>query len=385
MQNQSDLHSLVLGLQWRKWLQGWVWRKSLRQHQPRAWYRREPDSTAGLFFDGISFSAFNVSRPTLWIQDRRCPEYNFQCSASKVCIPKNWVCDGEKDCHDNSDELGCLKTTKPLPETDLATELTSDRVQATRNHQVRIEKKADLIPTLPILDWTQETHCPESEFSCATSRVCIPAVWVCDGQKDCADDSDELACSPPELKPNFEPRASNLPLTTEDSIRNQAIFELTSDEPLLLGGSTHTTSRPNGGDVLFKETIPAEHFHPTSTNENPTDFSEQSNVNFFSGRHTFLLSRLSILNFVWLFRVKFRKISVAPPSSTSDATTATCAFLRIGCAMERTTVPTARTKNRAILSVMRHKHRPKRTILRRNQMNTREPPSCRLISIQSIL
>lgn len=43
--------------------------------------------------------------------------------------------------------------------------------------------------------------CPEDHFTCLTSKTsdtkeCIPKSWKCDGQKDCADGTDELNCPP---------------------------------------------------------------------------------------------------------------------------------------------------------------------------------------------
>ena len=36
-----------------------------------------------------------------------CLEWQFQCSDRKRCIDKRRMCDGYKDCSDNSDELEC--------------------------------------------------------------------------------------------------------------------------------------------------------------------------------------------------------------------------------------------------------------------------------------
>lgn len=39
-------------------------------------------------------------------------EYFFRCGnqTNNTCIPKTWMCDGERDCKDNSDEENCGKS-----------------------------------------------------------------------------------------------------------------------------------------------------------------------------------------------------------------------------------------------------------------------------------
>lgn len=60
------------------------------------------------------------------------------------CINKQWRCDREDDCGDESDERAC-----PRP------------------------------------------SCSQQQFLCG-SKQCIEKIWRCDGQKDCADASDEI-------------------------------------------------------------------------------------------------------------------------------------------------------------------------------------------------
>ena len=38
------------------------------------------------------------------------------------------------------------------------------------------------------------TACPEGRFKCANLDRCIPERWVCDGDNDCGDLSDEQNC-----------------------------------------------------------------------------------------------------------------------------------------------------------------------------------------------
>ena len=37
-------------------------------------------------------------------------------------------------------------------------------------------------------------HCPKDMFVCADKEYCINRQWICDGEDDCKDSSDELSC-----------------------------------------------------------------------------------------------------------------------------------------------------------------------------------------------
>lgn len=79
-----------------------------------------------------------------------CEPNEYRCS-NKRCVLKTWVCDGEDDCGDRSDEINC--GTSPPGST-----------------------------------------CQYHEYACQSGNQCIPKSYHCDGQSDCQDNSDEIGC-----------------------------------------------------------------------------------------------------------------------------------------------------------------------------------------------
>lgn len=99
------------------------------------------------------------------------------------CIPWFWMCDGEKDCKDGSDE----PVTCPVRHCRAGTFQCGN---------------TNCTPSATICDGTDDCGdgsdekncdlpCPDSDFKCKSSGRCILESWSCDGDADCKDGSDE--------------------------------------------------------------------------------------------------------------------------------------------------------------------------------------------------
>ncbi|KAJ8401703.1 hypothetical protein AAFF_G00376740 [Aldrovandia affinis] len=93
-----------------------------------------------------------------------CSANHFRC-VSGACIMDTWVCDGYADCSDRSDEVGCLPAS---------------------NSTAR--------PTTPAVRPRPPGRCSRGQFMCRRPPTCIPDWQHCDGQRHCADGSDEANC-----------------------------------------------------------------------------------------------------------------------------------------------------------------------------------------------
>ncbi|XP_035688750.1 SCO-spondin-like [Branchiostoma floridae] len=94
-----------------------------------------------------------------------CAPAQFQCPDG-TCIDISWLCDGSVDCEDGTDELDCPTTTLP-PTTSTST------VSIT----------------------TTEGVCDDTMFVCSILYQCIPLAYLCDGEVECEDGTDEVNCT----------------------------------------------------------------------------------------------------------------------------------------------------------------------------------------------
>jgi len=122
-----------------------------------------------------------------------CKANQFECS-NGLCIPKSWTCDGEPDCQDGADELGCSpeKLFPCLPEEFRC----GSGLCIPTAWQCDGEKDCPEPGALDESDQLcRKDECKDGEFQCEAEADCIPQEWQCDGHNDCKDGSDEKICN----------------------------------------------------------------------------------------------------------------------------------------------------------------------------------------------
>ncbi|XP_047405620.1 prolow-density lipoprotein receptor-related protein 1-like [Sciurus carolinensis] len=112
----------------------------------------------------------------------------WQCDNGR-CISISWLCDGAGDCLDGSDEVDCDLTVTACPD-----------------HKVQCPGKSQCLDAGELCDLHQDcadgsdkahcpqSHCPAGQWQCQ-NKVCVMDSWRCDGIDQCGDYSDEHICA----------------------------------------------------------------------------------------------------------------------------------------------------------------------------------------------
>ncbi|XP_060711274.1 low density lipoprotein receptor a isoform X2 [Hemiscyllium ocellatum] len=117
-------------------------------------------------------------------RNKTCSALEFSCGGRvNKCIPISWHCDSQKDCENGSDEENC------------PARLCKDHeFQCNDGNCISLKFVCD--DDRDCADGSDENACPERTcgphlFQCAKSKLCIPQLWACDDDPDCPDESDE--------------------------------------------------------------------------------------------------------------------------------------------------------------------------------------------------
>ncbi|KAM3656241.1 uncharacterized protein VK521_015163 [Ammospiza maritima maritima] len=123
-----------------------------------------------------------------------CPPDHFQCG-DLSCLSRHFRCDGDRDCPDGRDELGCAPPpTPPCPPSSFRCRDGGCvprlwRCDGDRDCRDGSDEGEGLCGTP-----RPPPPCPPLQFPCGSGE-CVASGWRCDGTADCRDSSDERGCA----------------------------------------------------------------------------------------------------------------------------------------------------------------------------------------------
>ncbi|KAI9558491.1 hypothetical protein GHT06_015278 [Daphnia sinensis] len=119
-----------------------------------------------------------------------CRKDQFKCRTIG-CVARSWVCDGDRDCNDGSDEEESLCQNSSCNSNQFTCRQTGRCIpkvwECDSDHDCGAGDTSDEH------DGCANQKCGVDEFTCA-SEMCVPLDFVCDRDDDCRDGSDEKNC-----------------------------------------------------------------------------------------------------------------------------------------------------------------------------------------------
>ena len=128
-----------------------------------------------------------------------CGESEWSCErGKKQCIPIQWRCDGNSECSDHSDEIGCPKCGV-------------GRFKCTNGDCINATLICD--GTYDCIDNSDEVNCcGPNMFQCKSTKKCIDEADICNDVKDCDDGSDEYL---PQCTKSPQQPLTNIPVVDQ--------------------------------------------------------------------------------------------------------------------------------------------------------------------------